>query len=87
MGRQPLTQTTCAPLGPNTKYADLWTQIWELIGECAEIDWDLDVEYVKANRTAQKKKKAITKEQLFGMEGNEKQMSWLWKELVRVFGK
>ena len=53
------------------KHADLWIKIWELLMECAQKNWDLDVKHVKAHRT-EKEKKATTAEQHMAVDGNEK---------------
>ena len=56
-------------IGPKQKDADLWKTCWEVLSECAEKDWNLDVKHVKAHRT-EKEKKIMTQIQEF-VEGNE----------------
>ena len=46
-------------------------RVWELLAECAEKNWHLDVKHVKVHHT-DKEKKTMTQMQEFVMEGNEK---------------
>ena len=45
--------------------------MWELLTDCEEKECDMDVKHVKALRTGEAKK-AMTKEPMLFMEGNEK---------------
>ena len=58
-------------IGPKQKDADFWIKCWELLTDCAEKNWDLDVKHVKAHRT-EKEKKATTKVHKIVMEEHDK---------------
>ena len=59
------------------KDADLWIKCWELLADCVEKEWDLDVKRAKAQR-ARKEKKAMTKNKQHVLDENE--MSWQRRE-------